>query len=623
MKQIFKNKKRSYERKTGNKIFLVFAVVPLFALSLWALAISVNNYNKTSVYRKTETQAALNSFSDSFSIWCKTYLATHFEKFGAKIPFIKKIVVTDVNGNPIIPDYSFKLKQCETSAYARIVENYFSETQWEKIPVFEVTNDCTAYVVKEPILAAALAKLPSVKIALGWQMAADAVRKSQTNRAVEIYKLMQTEFPQLVDINGFPVKLTAQLEELKLSNIYDNRKIEHIFEDVIYHYDFRHLAEMRETILALFKNTIVYQEFLDFSLPQTENPCSFSVTKNSKVLNCNAWFQSTLSHRTFRFVDCIRQNWLTEISEKASNTLVKIIVRQSNEPAPVGEFLSTNIFGNVISIIPFDAEKWEKKHKVKKLVQIILLALFLILLIGLSVRAVAFARAENALTMQQLNFIAAVSHELRTPIASTRILAETISRGVIKKPEEQKEYANLIVSESDNLTRLVDNILDVFNNGKKANFTFEKVSVNNILKNVIKTYSLSNPTTEINLIINSDLEICCDVHAIERVFHNLIDNAIKYSEPDSKIDIIIREKNKFCEIIIRDYGIGIPENEFKNIFKKFYRVGDELTRERPGAGLGLAIVKEIIEAHNGKIYVKSWLGKGSEFVVCLKLEIRN
>jgi len=468
-----------------------------------------------------------------------------------------------------------------------------------------------------------LAKIPAVKIAIGWQMAADAVRKNQTNRAVKIYKLMQTEFSNAVDINGFPVKLTAQLEELKLSDIYDKRKLELIFEEVIYHYDFREFREMQETILALFKNSSVYQKLSDFILPQSEFPCSFSVTKNSRKLNCKAWFQSTLSHRTFRFVDCIQQNWLTEISEKASNTLVKIIVRQVNDPPPIGEILSTNIFGNIISIIPFDAEKWEKKHKTKILIQIILLILFLIVLVGLTIRAVAFARAETALTMQQLNFIAAVSHELRTPIASTRILAETISRGVIKKFEEQKEYADLIVSESDNLTRLVDNILDIFNNGKKANFIFEKASVNNIFKNVIKAYSLSNPTTEINLIKNSNLEICCDVHAIERVFHNLIDNAIKYSEPDSKIDIIIREKNKFCEITIRDYGIGIPENEFKNIFKKFYRVGDELTRERPGVGLGLAIVKEIVEVHNGKIYVKSSPGKGSEFVVCLKLEIRN
>ena len=68
-------------------------------------------------------------------------------------------VVTDINGNPIIPDYSFKLQQCETSAYARIVENYFPETQWNSIPVSAVTNDCTAYVVKESMLASSLAKL--------------------------------------------------------------------------------------------------------------------------------------------------------------------------------------------------------------------------------------------------------------------------------------------------------------------------------------------------------------------------------------------------------------------------------------------------------------------------------
>ena len=166
----------------------------------------------------------------------------------------------------------------------------------------------------------------------------------------------------------------------------------------------------------------------------------------------------------------------------------------------------------------------------------------------------------------------------------------------------------------------MDNILDVFNNGKKVDFTFEYVPVKNIIDNVIKAYSLSNPTNKINVVYNSNVEIYCDIHSFERVLHNLIDNAIKYSEADSKIDIITREKGKNLEIIIKDYGIGIPENEHKNIFKKFYRVGDELTRERPGAGLGLSIVKEIIEAHNGEISVKSKPGQGSVFII--KMEIK-
>ena len=612
MKQIYKNNKRSYERKTGKKslLFLIL-IIPLFALALWALVLSINSYNKAGFYRKTETQNALTSFADSLSSWCKTSLASNFIHSAETIDCVKKIVTTDVDGNPVMPDYSFKLEQCETSAYARIIENYFPGTQWDSIPVAAVTNDCTTYVVKEPILAASLAKLSSVKIAVGWQMAAEAVRANQTNRAVDIYRLMQSSYPNIVDINGFPVKLTAQLEEFKLKP--DKSKLEACFKDVIYHYDSRHLPKMRETIYALFHDTIFYQKLTDFTSPNTEKPCTFSVNKNSKSLICNAWFHST------KFVDYIQQNWLNTIADKASNTLVKIIVRAQDEPAPVGEFLSTNIFGNVISIIPFDAERWEKKHKFRSLIQIILLCLFLLVLIALTVRAIALVRAENSLSMQQLNFIASVSHELRTPIAATRVLAETISRGVVYKPEEQKEYADLIVSESDNLTRLVDNILDVFNNGKKNNLTFEKVQVKNIIDNVVRAYSLSNPETKINTDYDSNIEIYCDIHSFERVLHNLIDNAIKYSEPDSKIDIITRMKENIIEISIKDYGIGIPENEHKNIFKKFYRVGDELTRERPGAGLGLSIVKEIIKAHDGEISVESILGQGSEFIIKIPL----
>jgi len=158
----------------------------------------------------------------------------------------------------------------------------------------------------------------------------------------------------------------------------------------------------------------------------------------------------------------------------------------------------------------------------------------------------------------------------------------------------------------------------VFNSGKKRRYVFNKISVNKIIDKVVKTYSLSNPEIKFNVNSHSEIAIMGDQHAIERVLFNLIDNAIKYSDAKSTIDIITREDNENVEIIVKDYGIGIPENEQKNIFEKFYRVGDELTRERPGAGLGLAIVKEIIEAHNGKIYVKSSPGQGSEFIIKIK-----
>ncbi|RLD10801.1 MAG: hypothetical protein DRI44_05095, partial [Chlamydiae bacterium] len=303
-----------------------------------------------------------------------------------------------------------------------------------------ITNDCATYVVNEKILANALTKIPAVQIALAWKMASDAVRRSQTNRAVEIYQLMQTVFENYVDINGFPVKLTAQLEQLKLRP--DENKLRECFTDVISHYDFRDLPDTRNAVASLFNNTPYYNRVKNYILSSNEKPFKFSFDADSKSLLCDAWFQSTI------LVDRIQHNWAIDTAGKASNALVKIIVRSQDEPAPIGEFLSTNIFGSVLSIIPFDAEKWEKKYKTKIMIQIVLLSIFLIVLIGLTVRAVKFARAESSLTNQQLNFIAAVSHELRTPIATTRVLAETITRGVIENPDEQKEYANLIVSES-------------------------------------------------------------------------------------------------------------------------------------------------------------------------------
>ena len=115
-----------------------------------------------------------------------------------------------------------------------------------------------------------------------------------------------------------------------------------------------------------------------------------------------------------------------------------------------------------------------------------------------------------------------------------------------------------------------------------------------------------------------DLQISADRHWIIQALTNLVDNAIKYTPEKGKIRIEARDKGESVEIAVIDNGIGIPQKDLPRIFERFYRVDKGRSRESGGTGLGLSIVKHIIEAHAGKIEVKSQEGKGSEFSFSLK-----
>jgi signal transduction histidine kinase len=207
------------------------------------------------------------------------------------------------------------------------------------------------------------------------------------------------------------------------------------------------------------------------------------------------------------------------------------------------------------------------------------------------------------------------SHELRTPLTAMQAILGMI-REKRRTPDEYEQALDDLNEESDRLRTLVENLLRLARGDKQNNNLLEEVNLSMLLKDVsdslrplaeAKKLSLNCETSE-NLIVLGDSD------ELIRLFVNLLDNAIKYTER-GEISISANHNEKSVVVKVTDTGIGIPVEYIPHIFDRFYRV--EESRTLRGAGLGLAIAKEIIRAHHGEIEVHSKIGQGTTFVINL------
>ena len=229
-------------------------------------------------------------------------------------------------------------------------------------------------------------------------------------------------------------------------------------------------------------------------------------------------------------------------------------------------------------------------------------------------------RQEVKLAQIKSDFVSNVSHEIRTPLAVINMYSETLELGRIKSEEKKKEYYKVIHTEANRLSGMVNKILNFskIESGKRE-YRFEETHINEIVSDVIETYKLHlhNNGFQYNFLPGEDMPvISADKEAIAEAVINLIDNAMKYSDKKKQIDISTAFRNEMVNIEVKDYGIGIDDQEKKLIFDKFYRVtkGD-LAYKAKGSGIGLNIVKHIVDAHQGTINLKSAAGQGSIFTL--------
>lgn len=214
-------------------------------------------------------------------------------------------------------------------------------------------------------------------------------------------------------------------------------------------------------------------------------------------------------------------------------------------------------------------------------------------------------------------FVANVSHELKTPITSIKGFAETLIEGAKNDEPSLDMFLNIILKESNRIESLVTDLLDLSHIEQQKELEINYMNLSELAINIIDNLQTQaqNKRIKIQSEIEKDVIIEAHENKIAQVITNLLSNAINYSSEDNKVIVRVYRNDNKVYLEIQDYGIGISETDQKRIFERFYRVDKARSRDSGGTGLGLSITKHIVEAHNGRIDVKSEPGKGSIFKV--------
>lgn len=234
----------------------------------------------------------------------------------------------------------------------------------------------------------------------------------------------------------------------------------------------------------------------------------------------------------------------------------------------------------------------------------------------LSYMASEIARSED----DQKKFVANVSHDFRSPLTSIKGFLEAMIDGTIP-PQLHNKYLNIVLNETERLTKLTNSLLTL-NNLNTRGMLLDKVhfDINQVIRNTAASFEsiCRKKNIRFELVLTGEiLYAYADVDKIQQVLYNLIDNAIKFSHPNSTIKLETSEKRRRILISVRDSGIGIPKEDLKMIWERFYKSDLSRGKDKKGTGLGLSITKEIIAAHNENINVISTPGEGTEFIFTL------
>lgn len=240
-------------------------------------------------------------------------------------------------------------------------------------------------------------------------------------------------------------------------------------------------------------------------------------------------------------------------------------------------------------------------------------AFFLILqVLGLlQVRSI-FSK-EIALAAQQRNFLHSITHELKSPLSSVKLSLETMMKRQLT-PEQQGKLINNALGDVVRLEGLVDNILFAAKIERDTHgFANEEVNLSDIVELVAAKFRENKNRVSIRADVEEGIYYHTDQIGFTSVIINLIENAIKYSRPDTNVVVALRQADNSILLEVKDEGYGIPDAEKKKVFEKFYRIGSEDTRKTKGTGLGLFIVKRFVEIYKGKIELSDNTGGGSIF----------
>ncbi|MBI4773754.1 MAG: HAMP domain-containing protein [Deltaproteobacteria bacterium] len=225
------------------------------------------------------------------------------------------------------------------------------------------------------------------------------------------------------------------------------------------------------------------------------------------------------------------------------------------------------------------------------------------------------------LEQMRKDFLANVSHEIRTPLTTIKGYSETLLELPPEDWEAKRRFLQVIVKHADRLSSLVADLLKLSAiDSHKVELHMTALNMESLFKGLKQTYAKALDSKELSMTFDEgigELSVFGDYGSLNRIFENLVDNAIKYTPLGGKIRVGASTDQEWVDVTIEDTGIGIPKKDLDRVFERFYRVDKERSRDLGGTGLGLAIVKNLVIANGGRVWAESRVGKGSTFHVAL------
>ncbi|HSU29509.1 MAG TPA: ATP-binding protein [Chitinophagaceae bacterium] len=241
---------------------------------------------------------------------------------------------------------------------------------------------------------------------------------------------------------------------------------------------------------------------------------------------------------------------------------------------------------------------------------------FLLIMIGAAV-VFRYVRQQLIMQQQQQNFMMAVTHELKTPISVAKLNLETIQKYALDAAR-QKKLIRMTLQETSRLDFLTNNILVASEmEGRGYKSSKEDLNLSDLLKDCLQEFRNRHTDRVFNEKIEPDAEVKGDALLLQMLINNLLENAAKYSPRDNPVTATLHKEKGVVVLQIMDEGPGIPDEEKKKVFDKFYRIGNENTRKTQGTGLGLYLCRKIAQDHKADISVTNNNPRGSNFTVTI------
>jgi len=293
------------------------------------------------------------------------------------------------------------------------------------------------------------------------------------------------------------------------------------------------------------------------------------------------------------------------------------------EGLTLGRQFETTLYKWRLNVMMTSAQDLAAAVARRRVLEMVLVGLSGLVVIAGSVVILVAAARERKLSNLKSDFVANVSHELKTPLSLVRMFGELLQSGRVENSAKRDEYLRIIVSESERLAALIENVLDFAKVERgKAAYQFVAGSVVDVVARAVEACRVRAERD--GVAIEQDLAsnvpaVALDERALEIAVINLVDNALKYAADGKVIRVQVRREDSVVAVRVSDEGPGIAEDERRRIFERFVRGKNTNNQRVRGSGIGLALVKHIAEAHGGRAWVENGARSGSTFVITLSV----